>query len=109
MAEKRNNKRVFFRNVVRFGSGRPLEFTSMGKDLSSTGLGMETYWAFEPGTTIYMLIDANGVRYGAKGTVVWSNRVSPGVVQPETTGVGIQFTRVDSELMDIYRQKAGVA
>jgi hypothetical protein len=106
MVERRRNKRVLFRTAVRLGPDRPPEYTSLSTDLSYPGIGMKTYWAFEPGTTLYLLIDGVCKRYGAEGVVVWSKRLRPGVVQLETTGMGIKFTYVDNELFDLYEQKA---
>jgi hypothetical protein len=67
---------------------------------------MKTYWAFEPGTTLYLLIDDADKRYGAKGIVVRSKRLRPGMVQLETTGMGIKFIHVDRRLVELCKQKA---
>jgi hypothetical protein len=106
--ERRKSNRVSFRNIVRFGPVKPPEYPSIGIDLSYTGLGVETYWAFEPGTTLFLTIDDTkdgNKRYVAEGTVIWANRLSPGVVQPETTGMGIKFTLFNKELADLYEEK----
>lgn len=107
--EMRKSKRVSFRNTVRFGPVKPPEYPSAGTDLSYTGLGVETHWAFEPGTTLFLSIDdtkdGTNKRYVAEGTVVWANRLSRGVVQPESTGVGIKFTLFNKELADLYEEK----
>jgi hypothetical protein len=70
---------------------------------------MKTYWAFEPGTILYMLIDGVNKRYKAEGIVVWSNRLKPGVVQTETTGMGIKFTYVDNELVEKFAKRGILA
>jgi hypothetical protein len=102
--EKRKSQRVSFRNTIRFGPHSPPEFTSLCEDLSHTGLGIKTYWAFEPGTALYLIIDDTSKRYKAEGVVVWSKRLGAGVVQPEKTGMGIKFTVFDKELIDFYEQ-----
>jgi hypothetical protein len=66
---------------------------------------MKTYWAFEVGTTLYLLIDDADKRYGAKGIVVRSKRLRPGMAQLETTGMGIKFIHVDSRLVELCEQK----
>ncbi len=103
--EKRRSRRVSFRNTIRFGPYSPPEFTSLCEDISYTGLGIKTYWAFEPGTALYLIINDTLMRYRAEGVVVWSKRVRAGVVQPEKTGMGIKFTVADKELLDFYEQK----
>jgi Tfp pilus assembly protein PilZ len=102
---RRTGKRLTLRNTIYFGPHRPPAHTSFIKDLSNKGVGVKTDRAFEPGTKIYMAIEADYKIYGAEGVVVWSKRITPGLVQLVKTDMGIKFTHVDHELVNFYEEK----
>jgi Tfp pilus assembly protein PilZ len=107
LLEKRKTKRVAFRNTVLYGQSpdKPHQYTSFVADLSGNGIGIKTYRAFKPGTRLYLIIKAADKSYDAEGAVVWAKRVTPGLLQFVKTGMGIKFTHVDPELVDIYEKK----
>ncbi len=108
MGEKRFSKRVAFRNVVRFGPKNPPEFTSFLLDLSDTGVCIKTNNIFRPGTKLYLSIEVDGRAYGAEGVVMWAKKAPPGLVRHVKNGMGVKFTKVDEELIELYKKKKGV-
>jgi Tfp pilus assembly protein PilZ len=102
---KSRSKRVILRNHVHFGPHSPPAHSSFLSDLSDKGAAIMTNWAYEPGTKLYMAIEAAGDIYGAEGVVVWTKRITPGFVQLVKTGMGVRFTDVDEELVNFYEEK----
>jgi Tfp pilus assembly protein PilZ len=99
---RRKSKRVPFRNTIRFGPHIHPDHTSYITDLSDNGVCLKTNKVFDPGTKLYMLIDTHEKSYKAEGVVVWERRVAPKSVQIVKVGMGIKFTHVDHELVDLY-------
>jgi hypothetical protein len=101
----RRGKRVILRNTVHFGLQGFPKHTSFATDLSDKGVGVKTNLAFEPGTRLHLVIEDAGKRYGAKGIVVWSKRITPRLVQLVKTSMGIKFMHVDDGLIRFYEEK----
>ena len=106
MAEVKRSKRVAFRNTVYYGPKNPPEHVSFITDLSETGLCIQTNRVFQPGTKLYMIIEVASRRFEAEGVVVWAKKVPPNLIQLVKNGMGIRFTRVDGDLMDVYNKKS---
>jgi hypothetical protein len=102
---RRRTKRFAFRHTLYLGRWRPPEHKSFAKDFSDKGIGLKTYMAFNPGTRLYMSIKTDDKIYKADGFVVWIKKVPPGLVQLIKTDMGIKFTHVDQELVDLYEEK----
>jgi len=105
MAEKRDSRRVAFRNVVRFGPKTPAEFTSFAVDLSETGVCIKTVKVFRPGTKLYITIEFDGKPFHCEGVVMWAKKAPPSLVRHVKNGMGIRFTEVDYDLIKIYLDK----
>jgi Tfp pilus assembly protein PilZ len=105
MAEKRDSRRVAFRNVVRFGPNDPPAFTSFATDLSETGLCIKTNNIFRPGTKLYIIIEFEGNPFKCEGVVMWAKKAPPQLVRHVKNGMGIEFTDVDYELIKVYMAK----
>jgi Tfp pilus assembly protein PilZ len=103
--KRRRAKRLAFPYTLYFAPQRPPAHKSFIKDLSDKGVGVKTSVAFSPGTKLYLLIETAEKIYKAEGVVAWSNHTTPGLVQLVKTGMGIKFTYVDQELVDLYEEK----
>ncbi len=105
MAEKRDSRRVAFRNVVRFGPQHPPEYTSFAIDLSETGVCIKTIKVFRPGTTLFVTIEFDGKAFHCEGIVMWAKKAPPSLVRHVKNGMGIRFTKVDYDIIKIYLDK----
>ena len=99
------NKRVPFRVIVRYGPERPPKFNSFITDFSDTGVYLKTNRVFKPGTNLLMTIEVEGVSYDCEGIVSWSKKVPRGMERFSKSGMGIRFSTLPKELLDIYVEK----
>ena len=99
------NKRVPFRVLVRYGLERPLQFNSFITDFSDTGVYLKANKVFKPGESLLMTIEVNGDSYDCEGTVSWSKRVPQGFERSIKSGMGIRFSSLPKQLLDIYVEK----
>jgi Tfp pilus assembly protein PilZ len=111
MVEKRTSKRVAFRNTVHFGPSphRPRNHKSLIADLSGVGVCIKTNTVYKPGTILFMVIETADRSYEAEGVVAWSNKVPSKPARIAKKGMGIKFTHVDPELVDLYEEKLKAA
>ncbi len=105
MSDNRASKRIPFRNNVRYGHTNPPQSISFITNLSDTGLYIKTNKIFVPGTKLFLLIETGEGRFEAEGIVIWAKKAPPHLVRHIKSGMGIQFTRVASELIELYRTK----
>jgi Tfp pilus assembly protein PilZ len=102
---RRRSKRFAFPYILYFGKTTPPVHKSVVQDLSDTGAGIKTNKLFNPGTRLYLAVDTLDKSYMAEGVVVWINKNPPVLLRLIKNGMGIKFTRVDRELVDIYEEK----
>ncbi len=102
---RRRSKRFAFPYILYFGKTTPPVHKSVVQDLSDSGAGIKTNKLFNPGTKLYLAVDTLDKSYRAEGVVVWINKNPPVLLRLIKNGMGIKFTRVDRELMDIYEEK----
>ncbi len=111
MAEKRqerngkSSKRVPFRFTVKYGPHEPPEHLSFTDNVSESGIHIKTNKVFRPGTKIYMIITANEGTVKAEGIVKWAKKAPPSFARHVKIGMGIEFTKVDKDLLEIYFKK----
>ena len=96
------NKRIPFRVIVRYGLERPLQLNSFITDFSDTGVYLKTNRVFKPGTKLLMSIEVSGISYDCEGIVSWSKKVPRGMERLVKNGMGIRFSALPKELLDIY-------
>jgi Tfp pilus assembly protein PilZ len=99
------NKRVHYRVIVRYGTTRPLEFRSFIANISDAGVYLRTNRVFKPGTLLLMTIETKDDAIECEGFVRWAKKVPPGLERITRCGMGIKFTKVPVELLEIYRDK----
>lgn len=105
MSEKRANKRITFRNIVRYGIENPPQKISYVTDLSGSGIFIKTCKIYRPDTKLYLTIEVNGKPHKVEGVVTWAKKVPQNLMKIIKGGMGIRFTRVDKTLTDLCRDK----
>ncbi len=111
MARKmRRTKRVAFRRTVHFGPSpqKPHDHIAFTTDLSEEGTHIKTNGVYKPGTRLYLVVENDDRSYEAEGVVVWAKKVTPKLVRNVKNGMGIKFTHVNPELVDLYQEKAQI-
>jgi Tfp pilus assembly protein PilZ len=107
--EKRKVTRVAFRNAVHVDPNKSPEnilfTTSFTTDISERGTHVKTNRIYRPGTKLYLIIETSNKSYEAEGIVVWAKKVPPRLVRVVKNGMGIRFTNVCQELVDLYIEK----
>ncbi len=102
----RDSERVEFRCKVKFGPDGKLDHMALVTDFSENGLCIKTSDIYKDGTELSMLIESQGKSYEAKGVVMWAKKPPPGIVRTAVKcGMGVRFTSVDRDLVDLYNSK----
>jgi Tfp pilus assembly protein PilZ len=107
MRENRTSKRVAFQNTAYFSPSphRPYNHKSFIADLSAVGICIKTNTLYKPGTRLFMVIETADKSYDAEGIVTWVKKVPLRLIQTARYSMGIKFTHVDPELIDLYEKK----
>ena len=76
-------------------------------DLSATGVHVQSYRYFKPGTALHLTIEGEGHTFIAEGTVAWQKEPTAQHAgsKEDGQGMGIEFTSVPKELLYLYRKK----
>lgn len=91
------------RLVVRFGVKAPT-FTAYTRNISETGLYLETSHALPPGTDLQLEIETPGRKFEMWAVVVWA-RVYPPQFQHLLRGaIGCRFEHPSEEWLEFYRR-----
>jgi len=106
MENRRRHKRLHFRNNVRYGLAYPPKHFSFITDFSDTGICIQTNKIYRPGTKLCLLIDTREGSFNAEGIVVWAKKAPPHLIRHMKSGMGIKFTSIAPELIDIYKDKS---
>lgn len=102
----RISKRVPFRYTVFYGPTNPPEHTSFVTDISETGICIKTNTVYKPGTKLYLVIETPTKSYEAEGIVAWARKAPQRMIHIVKNGMGIKFTRVEKELIELYKEKS---
>jgi Tfp pilus assembly protein PilZ len=105
MIKERTRKRLAFLNPVHFGPDNPPQHISLITEFSDRGAHVKTNRVYGPGTRLYLVIDTPDRRYEAQGVVVWAKKVPQMVAPYVKHGMGIKFTHVKQDLVDLYKEK----
>jgi Tfp pilus assembly protein PilZ len=96
--------------MVRYGL-TAAEKTAFTKNLSETGLFLQTNQVFKPGSTIHVQIQFPGESVAMWARVVWAKTVPAQLAHVLECGMGVHFIEPPSEWSRIFREwkkKAGV-
>ena len=105
--EHRESKRIPLRSKIKYGIANRLENVAICSDLSETGVCIRTNNILEQGTKILMRIEFDGRNFDAEGVVMWARQVPKGLEKVKKSGMGVRFTEVDEELINIYVKRGG--
>ena len=88
--DKRSGNRAKRRLMVRYGTSAA-EKTAFTKNVSETGLFVQTNQVFKPGSTIQVLIQFPDRSFSMWARVVWAKAVPPQLAHILECGMGICF------------------
>lgn len=100
--EKRVTNRARKRLMIRFGMHGP-ERTAFTKNVSETGLFLQTNSVFKPGTTIQVQLVFPDREFSMWARVVWSKKVPPELAHILECGMGICFIDPSPEWITFFK------
>jgi Tfp pilus assembly protein PilZ len=101
--EKRRIKRSLRRVMVRFGT-RKADKTAFTKNVSETGMFLQTNSVFRPGTTLQIHAEFPDRSFTMWARVVWAKKVPPQLSHLLGSGMGITFIDPSPEWLDYYHR-----
>jgi len=104
-AEKRQLKRAKRRVMVRFGT-RTTDKTAFTKNLSETGMFLQTNTVFKPGTTIQIQAEFPDQTFSMWARVVWAKKVPPQLAHILGSGMGVCFIDPSPDWLHYYERWA---
>jgi Tfp pilus assembly protein PilZ len=104
-AEKRRIKRAKRRVMVRFGT-RKVDKTAFTKNVSETGMFLQTNTVFKPGTTIQVQAEFPDQTFSMWARVVWAKKVPPQLAHILGSGMGVCFIDPAPEWLQYYARWA---
>lgn len=99
--EKRGRDRTKRRLMVRFGL-QAADRTAFTKNLSATGLFLQTNHVFAPGTTVQVQIHFPDRVVSHWARVAWAKKVPPQLAHVLECGMGVCFLEPASDWADFY-------
>lgn len=90
------------RLMVRFGT-HSAEKSAFTKNVSETGLFLQTNSVYNPGTTIQVLMRFPDREFSMWGRVVWAKRVPPQLAHVLECGMGVCFIDPTPEWLAYFR------
>ena len=109
-ANKRSLNRAKRRMMVRFGASAA-EKTAFTKNVSITGMFLQTNHVFKPGSTIHVQIEFPKDTFNMWARVVWAKQVPPQLAHVLECGMGLRFIDPPPEWGPFYHEwakKSGV-
>lgn len=108
--EKRTKNRAKRRMMVKYGLATA-EKTGFTKNLSETGLFVQTNQVFKPGTTIQVQIQFPKETHSMWARVVWAKSVPQSLAHVLECGMGVCFIDPSAEWITFFHnwaKKAGI-
>jgi uncharacterized protein (TIGR02266 family) len=100
-AEPRVIKRAKARVTCRFGANGA-DRTAFTKNISESGLFLNTNHVLAPGTTIQIALQFPDRKFSFWATVVWAKKVPPQLAHLLECGMGVRFIEPTPEWLDYY-------
>ena len=104
-SEKRQIRRAKRRVMVRFGTRTP-DKTAFTKNLSETGMFLQTNTVFKPGTTIQVQAEFPDQTFSMWARVVWAKKVPPQLAHILGSGMGVCFIDPAPDWLKFYQHWA---
>jgi len=108
--DKRRDGRARRRLMVKYGLSTA-DKTAFTKNLSETGLFIQTNSVFKPGTTIHVAIQFPQETISMWAQVVWAKVVPPQLAHVLECGMGVRFIDPTPDWMAFFlewKKKAGI-
>ena len=109
-SDKRAHNRAKRRMMVRYGASAA-DKTAFTKNVSETGLFLQTNQVFKPGSTIHVQIQFPTETFSMWARVVWAKTVPQGLAHVLECGMGVCFIDPSPEWIAFFhewKKKAGV-
>ncbi|MCK5236232.1 MAG: PilZ domain-containing protein, partial [Deltaproteobacteria bacterium] len=90
---------------IKYGTTLRLDKIAISADISETGLCIKTNDIYEPGTKLFIKIQAGDLKFEAEGEVMWSRQVPKGLDRVVKNGIGVRFITIDPAFLDFYKEK----
>jgi Tfp pilus assembly protein PilZ len=101
--DKRDQLRKPKRVMVRYGTRMPNK-TAFTKNISATGLFIQTNSVFNPGSTIQVHLQFEDRRFVMWARVRWAKRVPAQLAGVMAAGMGVQFVDPTPDWVAYYRE-----
>ena len=88
---------------VMFGEAEP-DKVGYTRNISATGLNVETNQAMAPGTGLQLTVDTGEEMFELWATVVWARRFPPRYAQVMRGGMGCRFLDTSAEWVEFYER-----
>lgn len=102
LGEKRITRRAKRRIMVRFGEGTPNR-TAFTKNLSETGLFLQTNFVYQPGTVLSVEMHFPDRTFSMWARVVWAKKVPPQLAHVLECGMGVCFLEPTPDWLGFYQ------
>ncbi len=102
-SERRRTRRAPRRIMVRFGTRAP-EKTAFTRNISETGMFLQTNSVQAPGTTLQVQFDLAGRSFTLWARVVWAKKSPPELAHLLGSGMGLCFIEPPSEWLATYER-----
>ena len=99
--EKRGTGRTKRRLMVRFGQ-QTADRTAFTKNLSETGLFLQTNHVFPPGSTVQLQIHFPERVFSHWARVAWAKKVPPQLAHVLECGMGVCFLDPNADWLEFY-------
>ena len=100
--DKRVRNRTKRRLMVKYGTSTA-DKTAFTKNVSETGLYVQTNAVFAPGTTIQVQIEFPSRQFSMWARVVWAKKVPPQLAHVLDCGMGVCFIDPTPEWLSFFR------
>ncbi len=101
--DKRDNYRKPKRVKIRYGT-RMADNTAFTRNISATGMFIQTNSVFKPGSTIQVHLQFPDRRFVMWARVRWAKRVPPQLIGIMAPGMGVRFVDPRPDWIDYYRE-----
>jgi hypothetical protein len=89
--------------MVKYGAEKA-DRTAFTKNISGTGLRLQTNHVFKPGTTIQIEIHMPDQVVNMWARVVWAKKVPPQLAHVLECGMGLSFVDPPSEWLEYFKE-----
>jgi len=101
MAEKRDIVRARKRVMVRYGIHKA-DKTAFSKNVSRTGIYIQTNSVFKPGSTLQVELTFPDRTFSLWARVVWAKKVPPQLTRALDCGMGVTFVEPPAEWHEFW-------